>query len=230
MALLAGIFLVVLSAPRMLGYFNLAEVPPSVERALKAGALLSPPILHDARERYLDAIRFLPADAVVQQDMGRLELRRAAMIELHDSKEREKALQSASQYFRAAIIDAPGRAFPWSLEALVLSELSASVEDIFNHLDMSYFLAPHEASSMLVRARVGARLWAQLPTDLRRYISSDFAETWDLPAQRPILVDIYLHASFQARTAIRRAAFDDPKDEKIFDRMVAEAAGLSKAH
>ncbi len=224
---IVGSFLLALSTPSLTAYFLLAQNPSSVARALKTGRALPEPVLSRAIQIYEGAASSFPSDAVIQQDLGRLELRRLELALTPD--QRRSVLLAASARFRASIVRAPSRVFPWSLEAYTQSELSAPPGEISRLLQMSYFLGPHEPSSMLLRVRTGSRNWSGLSTDVRKFVIEDFAEIWRMTSLRPTLIDIYLEGAMDVRTVIRRAAFKETDDLKRFDRLIFNAVSSVKS-
>lgn len=226
-ALFIGLVLLGVSGQRCLAYFHLARVPSEIDDGLKSGRALSPETLAQAREAYLRAARILPGASEVQQNLGRIELRLADAAALAPAA-RMETLASASGHFAQAIAAAPARAFPWSLAALAHSELAAPPERIASSLRYSYFLGPHEASSLLLRATVALAHWDGLPEDVRRNTGRDLERIWRLPPLRTRLISLYLAASFPLRIEIRRTVVTTEEDRRIFDYMVREAAGLLK--
>lgn len=220
-ALGIGALLVFLSVPRILAYSQVGEVPSSVARALESGRDISTPVLGEALARYKNATSVLPHDAVLLQDLGRLELRRAAGSE--DSTQRNKALRSASIAFKAAIVAAPARPFPWSLEAYAQSNLFVPSDNVVGLLRMSYFLGPHEASSILLRARVATGMWGELDEDVRQFTINDLEEIWHDGRLRGAIVPIYLEASMPTRSAIRKLILTDSVSEQRFNQMLKRA-------
>lgn len=211
-----GLLLIGLSFPRVMAYFYIAMVPSGITEALDQGRGIEGQELDEARAYYLKALAFLPRDAVIQQDYGRLELHRAA----NKPDERIAALRSASEHFRASIETAPSRPFAWSLEAVSELELQADPALLNDLLRMSYYLGPHEASSLMLRVRVGCRIWEVLDGDVKGFIANDLKALWSEGRLRSKLLDVYLGSSLNVRIAIREIVFDDPARQKIFDQML----------
>ena len=153
------------------------------------------------------------------QDLGRLELRRVDDLVQKEEK-RNDALKSASQYFKAAIEAAPARAFPWSLEVYTRLRSKASSAELNELLRMSYFLGPDEASSILLRVRVGCEIWSYLEADVRRFVGTDLERIWRNGALRSALVPIYLSTPMATRADIRRTILLDERSERLFDQML----------
>lgn len=221
-ALITSLVLIAISGQRCLAYFYLARGQPEIDDGFKSGLAAAPETLMRARDASLQAARILPTASELQQNSGRIELRLAALA----PAERKAWLEAASEHFTRAIAAAPARAFPWSLAALAQSELAAKPERIASLLRYSYFLGPHEASSILLRAKVALRHWDVLPEDVHSNTERDLAQIWRFPALRPRLISLYLDASFPLRIEIRRAVIATEDDRKGFDSMVREAAGL----
>ncbi|HEY4344550.1 MAG TPA: hypothetical protein VGN05_09415 [Parvibaculum sp.] len=220
-ALLCGLALAAMSGQRALAYFYLRSAPGGTEGALKAGAPLSPEALSRARAAYLKALRVLPGAAELQQNLGRLELRRADAPGL-TAEAREDILSDASDRFMRAIDAAPARAFPWSLAAFANAQLSAEPGQTASFLRYSYFLGPQEASSILLRARVALPLWDQLPDDIRADAARDLERLWLEPGLRALLAALYLDNGPSARAEIRRAILATQDDRQAFDKLLRE--------
>lgn len=219
---LVGVFLLALSAPRVVAYAYLAGVPSRVIDALNTGRQVGAAKLVEAHDAYLKAHSVLPDDSVILQNLGRLELRRADELRQAGDKS-DEAWMSASKYFRASIEAAPARSFPWSLEAYVRSQSMASPDEMNGLLRMSYFLGPHEASSILLRARVGTGIWDHLDEDVRQFTSNDLEEIWHDGRLRSAIVPIYLDASIPTRSAIRKLILTDSGSEQRFNQMLKRA-------
>jgi len=215
-----GLALFALSAPRFVAYLELAYVPSSFDRALKAGRSVPAPALGFARQQYGRALTALPDDAVLQQDFARIELRRSVEPGV-TLAQRHEALTSALRYIRASIVAAPARAFAWSLDALIQAELTQQSGDVSTQLRMSYFLGPQETSSILMRVQVAARLWDGLPEDVQIFVKHDFAKMWKQSEQRVTLIDVYLRSGFRVRSAIRDSLPRGARDIPAFDALLA---------
>jgi len=222
-----GLLSIGLSLPRIMAYSYLAMVPSGVSDALKSGRQISVSELEVAQDVYLKAHSYLSEDAVITQDLGRLELRRAAALRPFPGQ-RDEALEKASAYFRETINAAPARSFPWGLEAYTRWERSEDPGEINKLLRMSYFLGPHEASSILVRARVGTQIWDQLDKDVRQFTSDDLVAIWSEGRLRTALIPIYLEASLPTRVAIRKLLLVDKPNEQRFDQMLKRAVSSPK--
>lgn len=216
-----GVLMIVFALPRFLAYSSLVDIPREVERALKEGRALPAPILALSVKKYRHAADLVPDVAIIQQDLGRLEMRRAYEPDVLLA-ERHNILLLASKRFRAAIAAAPSRAFPWSLEAIVQSELHAEPELINEIMRMSYALGPHEASSILLRARVAGGLWQDLAADVQSNVGKDYVEMWRYSEMRPSLIIIYLESDFPARLTLRKTVLQRKKDMLLFDKMVMD--------
>lgn len=214
-----GLLLFALGAQRVGAYYYIAHVPSEVDRALASGRPLSETVLSNARRNYLAALKILPNSAELQRNYGRLELRRAALF-TDDTELHQKAMNSAATYLRAAIAAAPSQAFSWSLEAYVLSALSGSAGDLNRSLRMSYFLGPHEGSSILLRALAGTESWQNLDDDIQGFVREDLKEMWRHRVLRQSLVDIYLDAPLATRSQLRDIIIDSDEDRKKLDRML----------
>jgi hypothetical protein len=217
-----GLMLLVLSAPRTVAYAYLAGTPSHVMDALNSGQSVDAAQIVGARDAYLKAHSVLSHDSVILQNLGRLELRHADELRQAGDKS-DDAFMSASAYFRASIEAAPARPFPWSLEAYVQSKLQASSDKVNGLLRMSYFLGPHEASSILLRGRVGTRMWDALDEDVRRFTTSDLEDIWHNGRLRWAIVPIYLDASLSTRSAIRKLVVTDSASERRFGKMLKMA-------
>ncbi len=222
--LLIGLSLIWLAVPRVLAHLQIAFVPAVVDQALKEGRALPAPVIDLALARYSSAQSFLPSNALIYQNLGRLKLRQIYAGRL-SVEQRQQKLSVISEHIRAAIGLAPASAFPWAFEAYIRYEMYAQPDEISDLLRMSYFLGPHEISSMLLRARVAGEIWTRLPKDVREFVSLDFAEIWSIYDLRASLLDIYLGASFEARDAIRRAIITDDAMARFFDAQLAKAIG-----
>lgn len=214
-----GLLLLVLAAQRVGAYYYIAHVPSEVDRALASGRSLSKTVLDDARQNYLAALEILPSSASLQQNYGRLELRRADMAG-GDRDIYQEAMTSAAAHFRAAIVAAPSQAFSWSLESYALSEMSAPASEINGLLRMSYFLGPHEGSSILIRARVASKSWNGLDSNVQRFVRRDFKAIWQTRGLRQNIADIYLDAPLEVRVVIRKAVIENKADEQVFNRLL----------
>ena len=214
-----GLLLFALAAQRVGAYYYIAHVPAEVDRALASGRSLSKTMLDDARRNYLAALEILPSSAGLQQNYGRLELRRAALADA-DGDSYQEAMSSAAVHFRAAIVAAPSQAFSWSLESYALSELSAPANEINGLLRMSYFLGPHEGSSILVRARVASKSWEGLDSNVQGFVRRDFKAIWQTRGLRQNIADIYLDAPLEVRVVIRKAVIEDKADVQVFNRLL----------
>lgn len=223
-----GLLLFALAAPRVAAYYYIARVPSEVDRVLASGRPLSETMLANARQNYLAALEILPNNAEFQRDYGRLELRRA-VLRAGDREHYQDAMSSAAAHFRAAIVTAPSQAFFWSLESYVLSEMSAPADEINGHLSMSYFLGPHEGSSILLRARVGSQSWDGLNGDVQAYIRNDFKAIWENGRLRKGIVDIYLNAPLEVRVVIRNAVIENQADEQAFNALLIQAISQPRA-
>ncbi len=222
-----GLLLLAISGPRILAYAQMAMVPSSVARSLESGRDISTTGLDEAIARYENATFVLSHDFKLLQDLGRLEMRRAAGLK--DPTQRSEELRSALVTFEAAIAAAPARPFPWSLDAYARSELSVPSEEVVGLLRMSYFLGPQEASSIMLRARVGGRMWNFLDDGARQFTENDFRKMWQYSILRPALIDIYLENTLTARAAIRRAVLIDKSEQKKFDRLIEKTLGDFKS-
>ena len=218
----AGLLLLALSVPRAVAYAYLEGAPSRAIAALNSGQPIGGAELIEARDGYLKAYFFLPEDCIILQDLGRLELRRADELTRAGDKSAD-AFVSASKYLKASIEAAPARAFPWSLEAYVRSKLLASPEEMNKLLRMSYFLGPREASSILLRARVGTGIWDHLYEDVRQFTSNDIEEIWRDDRLRSAIVPIYLDASIPTRIAIRKLILIDDGSERQLNQMLKQA-------
>ena len=214
-----GLVLITFSLPRVIAYSYLAMVPPGIDDALSQGRPIKADELEEARGLYRKALDALPDDAVIQQNFGRLELRRAAGIAIAP-EERIKALTSASEHFKASIAAAPARSFAWSLAASAQYQLKADPALLNALLRMSYYTGPHEASSLLLRAQVGCGIWNELDSDVRVLIGQDLKALWAIGRLRSGLIDIYLSSSYETRSAIREIVLTDPQSQKRFDQML----------
>lgn len=219
-----GLLLLALSIPRTIAYAYLAAAPARVLSDLNSGRKIDQIDLAKARERYFKALSILPDDAVISQDIGRLDLRRAD-APTHDDDTRANILKSASWYFHASIKAAPARPFPWSLDAYVQSQFLASPHEINERLRMSYFLGPREASSILLRVHVGCENWNHLNKDVQLFVSNDLKTLWGDIRLRQNLVPIYLNASLVTRVVIRNVILSDEESEALFNRMLKKALG-----
>ena len=224
-----GVFLFALSVPRVVAYFHLSVVPPVIVSSLNSGRGIEAASLYAAFEQYAKAEAYLPNDAVIKQDLGRLELRRADLLE-ENPVQHAAALRLASDYLRSSIQAAPARAFPWALEAYVQSRLPGPSVEVNRLLRMSYFLGPHEASSLLLRARVGVDRWEFLDADVRQFTSNDLEEMWrDIRLHR-LLIPIYLDAPVSTRIEMRKLILTDRESELRFDRMLRRALASRKSN
>ena len=214
-----GLLVIALSLPRAIAYSYLAMVPSGVDVALSQGRPIKSDELEEARGLYKEALDALPGDAVIEQDFGRLELRRAARL-TNTTEERIEALNSASGHFKASIAAAPARSFAWSLAASAQYQLKADPALLNALLRMSYYTGPHEASSMLLRAQVGCGIWNNLDTDVRDLIGQDLRALWEVGRLRSALVDIYLSSPLEVRSAIREIVLKDPQSQKRFDQIL----------
>lgn len=214
-----GLLLITLSLPRVIAYSYLAMVPSVVDEALSQGLPIKSDALEEARGLYRKALDALPGDAVIEQDFGRLELRRASSV-ANTLDKRIEALNSASEHFKASIAAAPARSFAWSLAASAQYQLKADPALLNALLRMSYYTGPHEASSLLLRAQVGCGIWKNLDTDVRDLIGQDLRALWEVGRLRSALVDIYLSAPLEVRSAIREIVLKDPQSQKRFDQIL----------
>tara|TARA_R110000868_G_scaffold107750_2_gene294691 strand:- start:6834 stop:7553 length:720 start_codon:yes stop_codon:yes gene_type:complete len=217
-----GLLLFALAAQRVGAYYYIAHVPSEVDRALASGRPLSKTVLEDARQNYLAALEILPSSAGLQQNYGRLELRRAALAGA-DRDIYQEAMTSAAAHFEAAIVAAPSQAFSWSLESYALLETSAPANDICGSLRMSYFLGPHEASSILLRAQVASQSWEGLDGKVQGFIRRDFKAIWQNIGLRRRIVQIYLDAPLSVRVVIRDAIIENEADERLLNSMLLRA-------
>ena len=223
-----GLLLFALAAQRAGAYYHIAHVPSEVDRALASGRSLSKTVLDDARQNYLAALEILPSSAGLQQSYGRLELRRAALAGA-DRDIYQEAMSSAAVHFRAAIVAAPSQAFSWSLESYALSEMSAPANEINGLLRMSYFLGPHEGSSILVRARVASKSWEGLDSNVQGFVRRDFKAIWQTHGLRQEITDIYLDAPLEVRVVIRDAIIENQADDQVFNRLLHKALAQPRA-
>ena len=223
-----GLLLFALAAQRVGAYYYIAHVPSEVDRALASGRSLSKTVLDDARQNYLAALEILPSSAGLQQNYGRLELRRAALADA-DRDTYQEAMSSAAAHFKAAIVAAPSQAFSWSLESYALSELSAPAIEINGLLRMSYFLGPLEGSSILVRARVAIKSWEGLDGDVQGFVRQDFKAIWQTYGMRQMIADIYFDAPLEARVVIRDAIIENERDKQVFNRLLLKALAQPRA-
>lgn len=223
-----GLLLFALAAQRVGAYYYIARVPSEVDRALASGRMLSKTVLDDARQNYLAALEILPSNAGLQQNYGRLELRRADLAG-GDRDIFQEAVSSAAAHFRAAIVAGPSQAFSWSLESYTASEMSAPANEINGLVRMSYFLGPYEGSSILIRARVASKSWEGLDSNVQGFIRRDFKVIWQTPSLRQKIVDIYLDAPLGMRVVIREAVIENEADEQAFNRLLLNALAQPRA-
>jgi len=218
---LIGLMLVVLSTPRLVAYAGLARLPAEVDANLKSGQPISGATLFEARTAYEQALKYVPADATLNLNLGRLILREAAMPGLSQAL-RRKALETASLHFRAAISGAPTRAFAWSLAALVESNKSGPSGRLYNLLRYSYYYGPYEPSSVLTRSGIVMPLWQILPDEFQRFAENDLKVLWWVHALRRDLFEIYLEAPYPLRSHIRHVVLLTDEDRQSFDTLLKD--------
>lgn len=215
-----GLVLVGLAMPRLQGYFTFARLPSGIDVALASGRDISEEELTKAIEISREALEALPADAALNEMLGRLYLRAAGQA-ASDSESRALALRGATASITQALRHAPARGFDWSLAALLRSEANDPWETIEPFWRNSLYLAPHEASSILIRARLAAHYWTHMSQDLQGGAARDFSEMWQIPQFRREVITIYIGAPLPLKLAIYKGLPD--ADQGPFLRWVKAA-------
>ena len=226
-ALIVSVAMTVLAASQAYNYSTLLAASDQLQQKLQSGDAMSADEMASNLAVYRLAISRLPDDALLLQDLGRLELRMTNAEGVGDDA-RRTALQSASGYFRRAMAAAPARAFLWSLQALTEVDLNADPARIVNLLRYSSYLGRYEASSILIRAKVALPLWDQLPADIQNGVRGDLRMMWRYHALRDDLIDLYFESEIAKRSIIRHAALLSEKESQNFNYLLRVALGLIK--
>lgn len=220
-----AVAMLLLAAQRCIAYAYVASMPADISEALGREAPIAADKLQRSSDALQKAVAVLPSASLLHRELGR--------IQLHSTKGQGKApsdiaarLKLAGDEFDQSIATAPARALPWALAAQARDQAGAPFSTIIPYLQYSAYLAPREASSLLLRTRIAVPHWAELPDDLRASIRQELRELWVYPDLRYAFVDRYLKASFELRGLMLRDAIQTPADRKKFQQQIKKALGF----
>lgn len=222
LALVMGLAMLAMALPRMQGYFHVARMPAGIEESLKSGSDIPDDKLAEAIGLLQEARAALPDDATLSDRLSRLYLRVAAREALRGGDEKV-ALAHAIALNARTLENAPSRGFDWSLAALLRSKALEPWEVIEPFWRNSLYLAPYEASSILIRTRLAGLYWAHLPEDLQRGATQDFIHLWQIPPLRRDFIATYIGAPLALKVVIYREALVSEADHLLFKRLVTAA-------
>lgn len=217
-AILFGLTLLYLSAPRIAAYSRIAPLT-EIRTALKTGEPLDAATLNAAYAQIEIASSWLPSDPDILLDQGMIARRLSETPELSKG-ERDSYLLIARQVFRRALRAGPNRSFAWALWADVELASGRSPGEIADALALSKQLGPKLASSMFVRVRLALDHWDALPERVHTNTYDDLRGFWSAYPLRPRLVSMYLQQDFRRRTLIRDAALITPDDVAQFNKLL----------
>lgn len=205
---LAGLVLVALAVPRVMGHAYAAKTQSLTERSRQEPVSLGAQItaLHSG-------VWWLPEDNRLQQQLGEALLAEARQAGGGNSLEIEKAANA----FSDALAGAPNRSVLWCLMAIANEAQKGNEAKLADYLRLNFLTGPYSDSCASARVRIAVSHWDAMPKAMQDRVGADIALQWRTSAMRRPLTENYLRMNFAERVVIRRYVIGEGGDSSAFD-------------
>ena len=206
----AGVLLLVLSGPRLIGAINATAGEPAIEK-LKRGEKLGEPAIERARKAFITASKTIPRDYRAFRDLALIELIDARM-QPAGSDGWKDAVNRSLAAGRSSLGNNPAQPYVWlRLAQAELMEDGVGARSAFAFA-MSLETGPQVIGLMRPRVILGLILWSVLDERQQERV---LAQIRGLARYNPrILVETVLHRA--ALPLVQRALADEPELMRAF--------------
>ncbi len=206
----AGVLLVVMSGPRLIGAVNATAGEPAIEK-LKRGEEIGPPAIDRARKAFATAARSIPRDYRAYRDLALIEMVAARMLP-PGSDEWKDAVNRAIGAGRMSLGNNPAQPYVWlRLAQAELMQDGVGARSAFAFA-MSLETGPQVIGLMKPRVILGLILWPVLDERQRDRVLAQIRGLARYNAR--MLAETVLHRA--ALPLVQKALANDPDLMRAF--------------